>query len=106
MDLFLEQIERGSNQAQNAREQESCSDRFSCAKADNQHQGGDRKTSATDPGQPDSGGNEESDEEVHFSTCVEKVCIPHSSFVPPHRPDLGLLGSDGRAVQGWHPMLK
>jgi hypothetical protein len=73
MNLLLEQIERGSNQAQNAREQESCSDRFSCTKPSEQHQGGDSKTSPTDPGQPDSCGNEESDEEIHLPACVEKV---------------------------------
>src|SRR5258708_36177255 len=67
---------------------------------------GTGKAAPADAGQPDSRGNEESDEEVHVSARVEKVWIPHSSFVPPHRPDLGLLGSDGSEVHGWHPMLR
>jgi hypothetical protein len=73
MNLLLEHIERGSKQAQDAGEQKSCSDRFSCTKPAEQHQGGDRKTSPTDPGQPDSCGNEETDEEIHLPTCLEKV---------------------------------
>src|SRR6267378_2870986 len=43
---------------------------------------------------------------VYASGCFENVWMPHSSFVPPQRPDLGLFGSTGSAVQGWHPILK
>src|SRR5258707_11533766 len=32
--------------------------------------------------------------------------MPPSSFVPPHRPDRGLFGSEGNDVHGWQPMLK
>jgi hypothetical protein len=73
VDLFLEKIERGSNQAQYTGEQESGSDGFSCSKSGEQHEGRDRKTSPTDPGQPDSYRNEKSDKEIHVFSCVEKV---------------------------------
>ncbi len=44
--------------------------------------------------------------EDYAFVCFENVWMPHSSFVPPQRPDLGLFGSTGSAVQGWHPMLR
>jgi hypothetical protein len=67
MNLLPEQIERSSDQAQHAGKQESRSNGFPCAESGEKQQGWNGKAPPTDPGQPDSHGNEESDKEVHLS---------------------------------------
>ena len=41
-----------------------------------------------------------------YSACFENVCMPHSSFAPPQRPDRGSAPASGIFVQGSHPMLR
>ena len=38
--------------------------------------------------------------------CFENVCMPHSSFAPPQRPERGSAPASGIFVQGSHPILK
>lgn len=66
---------------------------------------GPRANCVSLPAANDSKANE-SHKAVYHCSLRENVWIPHSSFLPPQRPERGLFGSSGIAVQGWHPMLE
>src|SRR5882762_5666616 len=100
------QVERGRDEPQHAGKDKRGSDRFARRKPDDEQERGYGKAPATDPRQSHSQSDEETYVEVDDSARSEKVWIPHSSFLPLQRPDLGLLGSSGMAVHGWQPMLE
>jgi hypothetical protein len=73
MNLLPEQVKGSRDQAQHSGKQECRSNRFPGRKPNDQHQRGDGEAASTDSRQPDSSGDQESNYEVHFSACVEKV---------------------------------
>src|SRR6267143_3425073 len=99
------QIERGRDEPQHAGKYKRGSDRLARRKSDDDQERGYCKTAAADPRHSHSQSDEEPKQYVDHSASSENVWIPHSSFLPLQRPDLGLFGSSGMAVHGSHPML-
>src|SRR6266849_1526333 len=106
MHVTAEKVERRRNQSEHAGKYESRSNRLSRRKPDNQKQRRNGKTPTADSRQAHNQGDEKTQKEMHYSARSEKVWIPHSSFLPLQRPDLGFAGSTGIAVHGSQPMLR
>src|SRR5260370_25709484 len=98
-------IERDRGDPQHTGNYNAGPDRLARRKTDDEQERGYCKAAAADSRQAHSQSDEEPKHEVDHSARSENVWIPHSSFLPFQRPDLGLLGSSGMAVHGWQPML-
>src|SRR5262249_40318612 len=100
-----DQVERRRDQAQNPRENKRGSDRFPRRKADQEQKRRHGETTSANPGQAHGQRNGKSKREGNHGERSENVGMPHSSFLPPQRPERGLFGSSGSEVHGSQPML-
>src|SRR5580692_9480779 len=104
--MAARQIKWRRNQSQDTRKNESGPHGLSRGQPNHQQQRGHSKAPAADSGQPDDQGDHKSQEEIHPSVFSEKVWIPHSSFLPPQRPERASAPETGIAVHGSQPMLR